>query len=93
MTSERVYFKISGDVQGIGFRWFAQDTARDLFLTGWVRNIIDGSVEGEAQGNPDKVALFLRDLKVKHGLAYVSNIETDKRQTLKEEEFIIRPTV
>ncbi len=90
---ERVYFKISGDVQGVGFRWFTQSAARDLFLTGWVRNVNDGTVEGEAQGSPDKVALFLKAVKVKHSGAFVSNVDTSERQTIKEEDFTIRPTI
>lgn len=90
---KRVYFKVSGKVQGIGFRWFVQSTAQTLLLTGWIRNVIDGSVEGEVQGTNSKVALFLADIKAKHIWAGVKNIEIETRQTLDEKEFIIRPTI
>ncbi len=93
MKAERIYFKVSGKVQGVGFRWFLQDTARELLLTGWTRNTITGSVEGEIQGTTSKIALFLADIKIKHSWARVDNIETEARKILKEEEFTIRPTV
>ncbi|MBU2530616.1 MAG: acylphosphatase [Elusimicrobia bacterium] len=93
MNLERVYFRVRGKVQGVGFRWFVRDTARELLLTGWTRNVLDGSVEGEIQGSRDKITLFLKDIKIKHSWADVSSLETEARQTLSEKEFTIRLTV
>ena len=48
-------FRFYGTVQGVGFRWRARHAAEGLGLTGWVRNMEDGSVEMEIQGDPEKV--------------------------------------
>ena len=42
---------ILGRVQGVGYRFYAQKKARELGLTGWVRNRRDGSVEALLQGD------------------------------------------
>lgn len=46
----RYHLLFSGNVQGVGFRWTNQGTARELHLTGWVKNLPDGTVEMEIQG-------------------------------------------
>ncbi len=45
-------FVISGRVQGVGFRAFAQHAARDLGVTGWAQNLDNGDVEVHANGTP-----------------------------------------
>ena len=42
----------SGDVQGVGFRWTNQSLAQERHLTGWVKNLEDGTVRMEIQGPP-----------------------------------------
>jgi acylphosphatase len=49
-TQERLSARITGRVQGVGFRNFTQMRARQLGVTGWVRNEQDGSVRLEAEG-------------------------------------------
>jgi len=44
-------YRVVGRVQGVGFRQFAAARAKALGLIGWVRNLPDGSVEAEAQGD------------------------------------------
>lgn len=48
----RLHVLVRGRVQGVGFRWYAREAARDLGLAGWVRNQPDGSVEIVAEGEP-----------------------------------------
>ena len=55
-----LHLTVSGRVQGVGFRWWAQNTARALGLAGRVRNLPDGRVEIIAQGEPDAVRRLLR---------------------------------
>ncbi len=47
--------RISGRVQGVYFRYYAVRKARELGLTGWVRNRRDGTVEAMVQGAPEAV--------------------------------------
>jgi acylphosphatase len=47
---------VQGAVQGVGFRFAACEAASECSVTGWVRNLPDGSVEIVAQGTPDAVA-------------------------------------
>ena len=44
-------YVVSGRVQGVGFRYFVLRAARELGVTGWVRNLADGSVEVHGQGD------------------------------------------
>ncbi len=53
---QRVRVVVSGIVQGVNFRRYTQLTARSLGVTGWVRNLPDGSVEGCFEGEADSVA-------------------------------------
>lgn len=55
----RVRVRYQGHVQGVGFRATARQMARDLPVTGWVRNEPDGSVQLEAQGEPEPVEQLL----------------------------------
>lgn len=49
------YF-VSGNVQGVGFRYFTQRSAQRLQLNGYTRNLPDGRVEAYAVGTPDQLA-------------------------------------
>lgn len=57
-NAKRLHLRFTGQVQGVGFRWTSQVVARDLGLTGWVRNESDGSVTAEIQGEESHVGAF-----------------------------------
>ena len=48
--------RVSGRVQGIGYRQACMSHARALGISGWVRNRMDGSVEAMLQGSPEQLA-------------------------------------
>lgn len=48
--SERLHAVVRGRVQGVSFRYYTQAEALRLGLTGWVRNLRDGTVEVTAEG-------------------------------------------
>ena len=59
---KHIYFY--GRVQGVGFRYYAVQKANQLGLTGWVRNLSDGSVEMEVEGQEeliDQLIIFLQN--------------------------------
>jgi acylphosphatase len=49
-------FRVTGRVQGVGFRWWARAQASALGLSGTVRNVADGSVEVQARGSDHALA-------------------------------------
>jgi acylphosphatase len=54
---------VSGAVQGVGFRFFAERAARQARVNGWVRNRPDGTVETVVEGDAKAVALYLERLR------------------------------
>jgi acylphosphatase len=54
---------VSGRVQGVGFRFFAERAARELGVRGWVRNRPDGTVETFAEGDDQAVHGYIERLR------------------------------
>ncbi|WP_431803052.1 acylphosphatase [Microbacterium sp. bgisy203] len=52
----RVHVLVSGEVQGVGFRYTMQQAAERAGVSGWVRNLRDGRVEAEIEGEDAAVA-------------------------------------
>ena len=58
-----MHVRVTGVVQGVGFRWFVRERARRLGLAGWVRNLPDGSVEVFAEGDQGQLDLLEGELQ------------------------------
>ncbi len=54
---------VSGRVQGVGFRFFAERAARATGVRGWVRNLPDGRVETVAEGDESAVERYLARMR------------------------------
>ncbi|MBK8982417.1 MAG: acylphosphatase [Ignavibacteria bacterium] len=88
---KRIKITVKGFVQGVGFRYFAYKKANEYGLTGYVKNLINGDVEAEAQGNSGIVNDFLSDLKIGPSGSYVKSVITeDIPLQLNEAEFEIK---
>lgn len=68
-------FLIRGDVQGVGYRFFAQRAAAQHQVVGYVRNMSDGSVESLAEGTAASVEAFKHDLSTGPQWASVTQVE------------------
>ena len=67
--------RVSGRVQGTGFREACVGRARELGVTGWVRNRIDESVEAMLQGSPEQLARMCSCLRDGMPAARVDKLE------------------
>ncbi|MBV8506063.1 MAG: acylphosphatase [Alphaproteobacteria bacterium] len=56
---ETIRLRITGQVQGVGYRLWMTRSAASLGLRGWVRNRMDGSVEALVTGPPEAVATMI----------------------------------
>jgi acylphosphatase len=70
------HFIVTGYVQGVGFRWFVMRRARSLGLTGWVRNLPDGSVEAWAEGDEEALTNLESLLRLGPSSSTVKFVET-----------------
>jgi hydrogenase maturation protein HypF len=92
ISSQRRHIRVSGVVQGVGFRPFVWRLAKELSLAGWVRNDAAG-VEIEAEGEAANLAAFSQRLQ--HDaprLARVDGLVVDLRVPCGEDEFAILPS-
>ncbi|OUQ60581.1 acylphosphatase [Tyzzerella sp. An114] len=60
---KRKHYFFYGRVQGVGFRYTMTYNARNLGLTGWVRNLYDGSVEAEVQGSEVRIMALIEKMQ------------------------------
>jgi acylphosphatase len=69
---------VSGSVQGVGFRFFAERAAREAGVTGWVRNRPDGTVETVVEGEEKAVARYLERLRSGPGGSRVTRFHEEE---------------
>lgn len=81
---------VTGQVQGVGFRWFAKMNAARLGLTGWVRNLSGGGVELEIQGGEGAVEQMLQALAQGPHFAQVDEVRASPRPLEEERGFQVR---
>ena len=72
---EAVRVLIEGRVQGVGFRYFAQDAAMQLRLTGWVRNLPNGAVEAYAEGRRSDLETWVAHIRQGPPLSRVEAVD------------------
>jgi acylphosphatase len=75
MSNRRVVALVSGNVQGVGYRWFVQRLASPAGLAGSARNLPDGRVEVALEGAEDDVAAVLDALDGPAAPGVVSGVE------------------
>jgi acylphosphatase len=63
MAKKRAYVIVSGIVQGVGYRYFAQRRGASLGLSGYVRNLPDGTVEALIEGDEESLYQMLAQLR------------------------------
>jgi acylphosphatase len=79
MTNSKVaaHILVHGRVQGVGYRFFAQDLAESLGLVGWVRNCPDGTVECYVEGSRPAIEDFIQRLEDGPSMAHVESVSAD----------------
>ena len=86
--------RVSGRVQGVGYRVSLQSEVRKHSVRGWVRNRSDGSVEALLQGNPEAVEALIAWARRGPPGARVSNVAaTAATEELALRGFELRPTL
>jgi acylphosphatase len=87
---KRFHLIVRGGVQGVGFRYYTHKEASRLFLSGWVSNVSDGSVEIEVQGDDIPVSEFIEWVHEGPTRALVESVTITELQVIKELGFEIR---
>jgi len=73
----RLHIIVEGLVQGVGFRWYVARRAEALGLCGFVKNLYDGNVEVDVEGDRSLLEEFLRDVRVGPRSAHVTNLRLE----------------
>ena len=66
---------ITGYVQGVGYRYYFYRVAKQLHLTGWVRNMPDGTVSAHVEGDRGSIETLVKDLRIGPSGAHVKDVD------------------
>lgn len=86
MATKRIHALVHGRVQGVFFRDYTQREGVRLGLTGWVRNLSNGSVETEFEGSPEQVDSMVDWLSTGSPLSLVSGVQVKEITATNEED-------
>lgn len=86
-------FRVTGRVQGVGFRWWTRSHARALGVNGSVRNCADGSVEVQLRGERAALDEMLRLLGEGPAGAQIAGIQPIAPRPVPDGDFVIEPNI
>lgn len=87
---ERLKIQVFGRVQDVGYRYFAKETAGECGISGWVKNLHNGTVEIEAEGQKENLEVFKGILRRGCYGSIVSDMVTEKITPIKDSIFSIK---
>ena len=86
----RQHIRVTGTVQGVGFRNTSKKCADQIGVTGWVRNDYDGSVEMEVQGTSSQIQELFDMIRDASSYIKIESIEADVIPVIEnDEEFVV----
>ena len=91
MPSVALRVRVCGRVQGVFFRAWTEQQARQLGVRGWVRNAADGSVEGHLEGEQAAVEQLIELLHRGPPSAQVTEVITEAAESTESGSFDVRP--
>jgi len=71
---------VSGLVQGVGYRYFTHKKATDLDLKGYVKNMYNGNVEAEVEGDRESIEILIKEMKTGPRLSRVNDLNVEWKE-------------
>jgi acylphosphatase len=86
----RYEIRVTGRVQGVGFRWSAVTEAQKHDITGYIKNLYDGSVYIDAEGSVEQLNAFIEWCRKGPGLSFVESVTTVPLPPVNYKDFRVR---